>query len=147
MSLLLTLNANFEAVRLFPEVVLSLKSNPQKQVKPVPIPETHRVTIALADLRFRLNYNKFVISLAGLASCSTNAPTFSWLQDSFSPHGVPHLQVDFHDGQAADVVNLKKFNPFVRQIEEKVSISPTFFILLRSYLKAQQFYFENFSYL
>ncbi len=60
--------------------------------------------------------------MVGFASCNTDAPTFSWLQDSFSPHGVPHLQVDFHDGQPADVVNLKKFNPFVRQAEETVSI-------------------------
>jgi len=61
------------------------------------------------------------------ASCNKNPPTFTWLQDSFSPHGIPHLEVDFHDGQDADVVNLKKFNPFVRQAEEKGNIDGCIF--------------------
>ena len=52
-------------------------------------------------------------------SCNTNAPSFTWLQDSHSPHGVPHLAVNFHDGKPEDVVNFQKFNPFVRQAEEK----------------------------
>jgi hypothetical protein len=60
-----------------------------------------------------------VLALAGFAASQNNVPTFAWLQDSYSPDGIPHLAVDFHDGNPVDVVNLKKFNPFPRQAAEK----------------------------
>ena len=46
-------------------------------------------------------------------------PTFSWLEDQFSPDGVPLLSINFHDGKPNDVAILKQFNPIPRQQNEK----------------------------
>ena len=55
---------------------------------------------------------------SGIAS-ATNVPTFSWLEDQFSPDGIPLLSVNFHDGKPNDVAILKQFNPIPRQRDER----------------------------
>jgi hypothetical protein len=45
-------------------------------------------------------------------------PTFTWLENEFSPSGVPLLSIDFHDGQPADVALLKQYNPIPKQVNE-----------------------------
>ncbi len=46
-------------------------------------------------------------------------PTFTWLEDQFSPDGIPLLSINFHDGKPNDVAVLKQFNPIPRQQMER----------------------------
>jgi hypothetical protein len=46
-------------------------------------------------------------------------PTFTWLEDQFSPDGIPLLSINFHDGKPNDVAILKQFNPIPRQRKER----------------------------
>ena len=45
-------------------------------------------------------------------------PTFSWLEDQFSPSGVPLLSINFHDGKPKGVAILNQFNPIPRKSNE-----------------------------
>ena len=55
----------------------------------------------------------------GLAACTEGSvPTFSWIENSYSADGVPHLSVDFHDGRPNDVALLKQYNPITKQANE-----------------------------
>ena len=50
-------------------------------------------------------------------------PSFTWVQDEFSPDGVPLLSINFHDEQPNDVAILKSYNPIPKQaleLEENV---------------------------
>ena len=55
----------------------------------------------------------------GLVTCQNGVPTFEWVQDKFSPSGVPLLSINFHDGQPNDVAILRQFNPIAKSLNEK----------------------------
>jgi len=57
--------------------------------------------------------------LLGLASGTSQVPTFTWLHRQFSPDGVPLLSINFHDGKPDDVAVLKQINPIPRQPKER----------------------------
>ena len=66
------------------------------------------------------SFNRVIICFSlfstGTAFAS-NVPTFSWLEDQFSPEGVPLLSINFHDGKPNDVAILEPFTPIPRKFK------------------------------
>ena len=61
--------------------------------------------------------------ILGFVACESTVPSFTWVQDEFSPDGVPLLSINFHDEQPNDVAILKSYNPIPKQaleLEENV---------------------------
>ena len=57
----------------------------------------------------------------GFAAGENLAPSFTWIPDSGSEAGVPHLAIHFHDGKPDDIALLKRFNPIPQQNGEAES--------------------------
>jgi len=60
-----------------------------------------------------------VVALAVVASADNLVPSFSWIPESGSSEGVPHLAIHFNDGKPDDIAVLKRFNPIPRGANER----------------------------
>jgi len=55
-------------------------------------------------------------------------PSFDWLETKSSASGVPLLKVHFPDGNRADYIHLKQFNPIPKQPNERLEdVDPCIF--------------------
>jgi len=46
-------------------------------------------------------------------------PSFTWIPESGTEEGVPHLQIHFNDGKPDDIALLKRYNPIPRAADER----------------------------
>ena len=59
-----------------------------------------------------------ILCFTGFALAENRTPSFTWIPDSGSEAGVPHLAIHFHDGKPDDIAILERFNPIPKKAHE-----------------------------